>query len=89
MTVREIIKKYLEENGFDGLYNPGECACKKDDLMPCSCDDMENCKPGYFQPCSGPDERLDGWDFHIGPKKIEQANAVDNQPDDDLFRGIR
>jgi len=81
LTVKEIVKKYLEENGFDGLYNPGECACKKDDLMPCECfTETDNCEPGYFQPTDRSDRVLDGWDFHIGPKKIEQANPGDNQP---------
>jgi len=80
MRVKKIVKKYLEENGFDGLFASGECACKKDDLMPCSAGEMGDCEPGYFQLCGRSDERMDGWDFHIGPKKIEQSNAGDNQP---------
>jgi hypothetical protein len=36
MTAREIIKKYLEDNGYDGLfYAQGECSCQLNDLMPC------------------------------------------------------
>ena len=45
MNVKEIVKKYLDENGFDGLYND-RCGCEKDDLMLCN-ENLEKCKPGY------------------------------------------
>jgi hypothetical protein len=50
MTVKEIVKKYLEDNGYDGLYNRA-CGCSLDDFMPCAsgCDD---CKPAYKIKCS-------------------------------------
>jgi len=36
MNVLEMVGKYLEENGFDGLFNrDGECACEMGDLAPC------------------------------------------------------
>lgn len=65
MTVKEIVKKYLEENGFDGLYDPGECACKIDDLFSCGC--PEYCEPGYLVKA----DLSSGYDFMIGPKKEE------------------
>jgi len=34
MTVKEIVKKYLEDNGYDGLCCP-YCGCEINDLMPC------------------------------------------------------
>jgi hypothetical protein len=34
MTVRDIVKKYLEDNGYDGLAI-NECGCGLGDLMPC------------------------------------------------------
>jgi hypothetical protein len=48
MNVKEIIKKYLEENEYDGLYyNDGEsCGCYIDELMPCD-SVSPNCVPGY------------------------------------------
>ena len=61
-NVRQIVSDYLRENGFDGLYNAGECACKTDDLGPCDCS-LLNCEPGYLQPC--PPE-CGEHDWHIG-----------------------
>ncbi|MFW6130803.1 MAG: hypothetical protein ACOC56_06415 [Atribacterota bacterium] len=52
MTVVQIVKKYLEENNYDGLCNPtGECGCDLNDLVPCwgICDD---CEPAYKIPKS-------------------------------------
>ena len=48
MTVKEIVKAYLDANGFDGLFSDdGDCACQKDDLAPCGgCDNIMDCEPG-------------------------------------------
>lgn len=47
MTVIDMVRKALEEAGYDGLYNEnGECACVKDDLRPCD-SDFSQCRPGY------------------------------------------
>ena len=35
MTVKELVKDYLEKNGYDGLCREG-CGCGIDNLMPCS-----------------------------------------------------
>lgn len=69
MTVKEIVKKYLEENNFDGLVNRGECSCKKSDLMPC-CDNIEICEAGKIKQCNGCDHYSEsgcilGYDFCI------------------------
>ncbi len=45
MTVREIVKAYLEENGFDGLYWE-DCGCFLDDLIPCG-DRCDGCEAGH------------------------------------------
>lgn len=46
-TVDNIILEYLEANGYGGLYNDAECACKIDDLV--SCGEMAgSCTPGYL-----------------------------------------
>ena len=49
-TLLGIVKSYLKQNGFDGLYSPAECACELDDLMPCD-EPRPNCKPGYKVAC--------------------------------------
>lgn len=60
MKVLEIIKEYLEKHGYDGLYRDNECACHKDDLMPC--DGMwGDCKPGYMR-----HDETGEYDFLIG-----------------------
>lgn len=73
MTVKEIIEKYLKDNNYDGLYYPGECACKLDDLMPCE-DCNFDCQPGILGNCEKCNKKdNDGichetWDWCIGPK---------------------
>ena len=48
MNVEEIIKKYLTENGFSGLYHVEngriECECNIDNLIPCW-GDIGDCQP--------------------------------------------
>lgn len=52
MNGKEIIKEYLEKNGFDGLYSDdGDCGCEVSDLMPCESDDCMSCNAGYKHPC--------------------------------------
>lgn len=68
MKVKEIVKAYLEKNGFDGLYNDNCCACKLDDLMPCS-DTSPECQAGWF--CDPDPEYSEEADFYIGPKRME------------------
>jgi hypothetical protein len=50
MTGKEIIKEYLEKNGFDGLYID-DCGCDKSNLMPCESDGCMHCEAGYKHPC--------------------------------------
>ena len=69
MTVKEIITKFLDSNGYDGLYDglyddTGECSCKKDDLIACG-DYCGNCRPGFMHLDN------DEYDFYI---KSEQES---------------
>lgn len=73
MNVKEIVKVYLEANGFDGLGNDRHdtCACLLDDLM--SCDKAtERCEPGYKAPCDCGDEEHR---YHMYCTKEEVAEA--------------
>jgi hypothetical protein len=52
MTVKEVVKKYLEDKGFDGLYHPVKrcsCALEFDGFMDCL--DPSSCEPGYGREC--------------------------------------
>ena len=63
-TVQDIVKEYLVNNSYDGLYNPdGECACEISCLRPCD-GDFSECIPGYKQPCTCGEH-----DWHIGRRK--------------------
>lgn len=69
MNVRDIVIQYLEANGFDGLYAPGECGCEIADLAPCDDIGFGECKPGVKRPCSCGN----GCDWDMGSKK-ERGN---------------
>lgn len=71
MKVSEIVEKYLKDNGFDGLYAQGECACKTDNLMPCCGDCCGDCQPGYLQ-----DNNSGEFEFIIGRGK-QPADKTD------------
>jgi len=62
IDVKELMKNYLAENGYDGLYHDCDCGCSIDDLAPCGhlCLD---CTPGYRKDTPGGE-----FDFIIGPK---------------------
>ena len=71
-TTADIIRKWLEQQGYDGLYNDEhQCGCLLDDLMPCGYTD-DRCEAGYRVdypngdcPCG------EGCDFHIESRKPE------------------
>ena len=76
MTVKEIVMKYLKDNGFDGLYSE-DCGCLVDDLIPCS-SDAEYCEAGVKKNCSECENNLaiderhncaDDYDFCLGEKR--------------------
>ncbi len=56
MTMREMVRKYLSENGYDGLWCNLDCpcGCGIDDLFPCSAVNGDLCvaaklgRDGYF-----------------------------------------
>jgi len=55
MEIKDIVKDWLEENGYSGLFHDsGECACTTDDLMPCDCPCHE-CEAGYVVTVAGDD----------------------------------
>ena len=76
MNVLDIVKAYLEANGYDGLYNEwGECACLVSDLAPCALISTD-CAAGMKGPCDCGDH-----DWHIVAREAagggDTANTVD------------
>lgn len=47
--MKYVIADWLEDDGFDGLFNDEDCGCGKsyDEIMPCGGEGCENCKPGF------------------------------------------
>ncbi|MFA5217099.1 hypothetical protein [Sulfuricurvum sp.] len=52
MNCLEIVKKYLKDNGYDGLVNH-DCGCGLDDFEPCDGLDSKECLPAYKHPNGG------------------------------------
>ena len=51
MTIKEIVKKWLKKNGYDGLSNPRiDCGCGFNSFMPCDCWHENNCIAGHKEP---------------------------------------
>jgi len=52
ITVKDIVKQYLRNNGYDGLgHEDSECACDIDNLMWCGADGISECVPAYRWEC--------------------------------------
>ena len=67
-TVREILEKWLKDNGYDGLYTDS-CQCVVGDLADCGEPCSFYCKAGHKIPCDPETCPVDGdCDFHIGKK---------------------
>ncbi len=65
MDVREIIREYLIENHYDGLYLENHniedsCGCEINNLCPCDGMDIELCRAGIKHECN-----CGFHDFHI------------------------
>lgn len=70
MDIYMITEKYILDNKYDGLYNPGVCACEIGNLMPCGEPDVNDCMPGY-KTTGGNCE----CDFHISALKDYECNG--------------
>lgn len=78
MSVRTMLKEWLDQHGYDGLYSPtGGCACERDDLIPCSGEGVEHCEPGYRIECDGCDFDADPH-WHMAKKKDAKPGKVMN-----------
>lgn len=75
MNIRELIEKHARDNGYDGLFCPGECACEIGDLAPCGgeADCVLSCEFGYKSKCNENCSYHSDCDWHIGPTKEEES----------------
>ncbi|RLC38217.1 hypothetical protein DRH27_02825 [Candidatus Falkowbacteria bacterium] len=82
MTVKEIVKKYLQDNEYDGLCNT-DCGCTIDDLIPC-CENSDDCLAGYKSECDPETCPADGdCDFHISAEKPGIVLPEKHEPGED------
>jgi len=64
ITVKEIVRQYLIEHGYDGLYSePGQCMCDLDSLMFC---DMAGI--GGYKPEDKVDDPTGEFEYRIVPE---------------------
>jgi len=63
MVVKDIVSKYLKDNGYEGLFNESEdCGCELSDLMPCD-EPRPDCEPGFKMVC---ESNCGDHYFHVG-----------------------
>jgi hypothetical protein len=82
-SIKEIVKKYLEDNGFDGLFNPGECSCENEDLTPCQSPNEDTCSAGYKVPCPS---YCGEHDFHIQEEKIAELESINKNVNEVIMK---
>lgn len=87
LTVIEIIKERLIADGFDGLVNPGCCACLVEDLEPCGAINASDCAAGYRIECPPGCEDEHAW--HITENRpVKKISDVDSEIDGSSSTGV-
>lgn len=70
IEVRDIVADWLQKKGFDGLYDPGCCACEIGDLMPCD-NPNHGCVAGYKVMKKDSDECEADWHMTSNKENFE------------------
>jgi len=80
MTVKEIVRQWLQDHGYDGLCSDF-CGCVFSDLMPCG-EDASGCQAGYKVPCPGPQDCEAGGTcpWHIRARKKNEQDSEEARP---------
>ena len=52
MKVDDVLRDYMKEHGYSGLFSSGECGCDLDELHHCD-EDHGACNLGYKYECEG------------------------------------
>ena len=87
ISVKEIVRQYLIEHGYDGLYSDlGGCGCSIEpgSFMPCEAGGIELCKPGHKV-----EDPSDEFEFLIVPEKDTKRRTPDEWLKDPQFHGLR
>jgi len=67
-NLRSIVKEWLAERGYDGLYSPDGCVCDMKEIMACG-EPGVKCRPGTRRPLRKGEKPYDNnYRFKIGPK---------------------
>ena len=75
MNVKQIVLRYLEDNGYDGLYDTKvTCGCDLDDIMPCE-DFCGNCKPGH-KVLNTENDNVFGWNIVPVESATDSASST-------------
>lgn len=69
--VKQIVKEWLEKNGYGGLYDGDVCGCTLDDLFIGGNDCGNSCQAGYKVKCTPKCYHGEASDWHIQLEKIE------------------
>ena len=72
-TVETILKDWLKEHDYTGLYTDN-CGCELDNFAPCDCEGGFECQPGYWR--EGYLEIDDSWDEGCFPTKEPTAEEL-------------
>ena len=76
MTVKEIIIKYLKDNGFGGLCNNDEgCCCAMNEM--CSLGDSYDCKPAYLRKVADCKTKCEDYENCLGVQETESFKSED------------
>jgi len=76
MNCREIIAKWLKENGYDGLCNEFMgCGCDVEDLGPCDDFGAGDCEPAYKRKATPEDDNEWGSEYLYDPEKPESEEG--------------
>lgn len=83
MTIKEIVREYLEAHEYDGLAGD-ECGCGGDDLYACGTPDMAYCEAAYRNvcaDCAALDDKSDVFCVCIdGPTGYDQCYSPERVP---------
>lgn len=79
IDVYKIVKEYLKNNGFDGLYFENECGCELPNIAPCG-ELGFACEPGHKIPTPKNHDLYGEADWVIGPKDNPPPRAEKKEP---------